>query len=83
MDRGAWRATVHGVVEPDMTERLTHMMLEHCTHVWWTVWLGVESWGGNHFPAEFGRRRSVDFQREGGGRSARSHAFAWDPCLPL
>ena len=24
MDRGAWRATVHGVTQPDMIEQLTH-----------------------------------------------------------
>ena len=24
MDRGAWRATIHGVAELDMTEQLTH-----------------------------------------------------------
>ena len=24
MNRGAWRATVHGLAELDMTERLTH-----------------------------------------------------------
>ena len=24
MNRGAWRAIVHGVTEPDMTDRLTH-----------------------------------------------------------
>ena len=34
-DRGAWRATVHGIVESDMTERLT-LSLSHSTLI--TLW---------------------------------------------
>ena len=27
MDRGVWRATVHGVTESDMTKQLTHTFM--------------------------------------------------------
>ena len=36
MDRGAWRATVHGVAESDMTEQLTLSLM---------VYLGIMSHG--------------------------------------
>ena len=32
MDRGAWRATVHGVAESSMTE-----MTEHATRICWVL----------------------------------------------
>ena len=28
LDRGAWRATVHGTAESDMTEQLTHSFIQ-------------------------------------------------------
>ena len=38
MDRGAWQATVHGIVESDLTDRLTHT---HGVPIRTRVWRGL------------------------------------------
>ena len=44
MDRGAWRATVHGVAKRDMTEQLsTHIARTKVDmeHIRFSMWTGV------------------------------------------
>ena len=59
MDRGAWRATVHGVTEHDMTELLTHT--KFCCPLWLCLSLQIP----HTFRTTPGRLQSMGSQRVG------------------
>ena len=52
MDRGAWQATVRGVVESDMIERLSMHALTHCSIYLKSCPSSVEFWDQRAFICE-------------------------------
>ena len=70
MDRGAWRATVHGVAELDTTEHVTHMTSAYTLHCFssslmeYPDLLVLFKRGSAHSPQDVFRLRALSASRQ-------------------